>query len=158
MSWFTDIFSGGAKGIVDGLGGIIDKFKLAPGEKEQFRLEAEALLQKRDSEIETTLRRELEAKERVLVAELQQGDNFTKRARPSVVYVGLAAVVFNYCVIPTILTFTGHAAEPFELPTAFWAGWSGIVATWQIGRTMEKRGANNRFTRAVTGSDTTLLE
>ena len=156
MSWFTDIFSGGVKGVVDGLGGIVDKFKLAPGDKEQFKLEAEALLQKRDSEIEQTMRKELEAKERVLIAELQQGDNFTKRARPMVVYVGLAAVVFNYCIIPTILTFTGHAAEPFILPTAFWAGWSGIVATWQIGRTVEKRGAGNKFTRAITGSSKLL--
>ncbi|KKL20404.1 hypothetical protein LCGC14_2455770, partial [marine sediment metagenome] len=89
MSWLGDIFAGSAKGLIGSVGAIVDDLNLSGEEKQQFKLQMEALVQKRDSEIEQTTRIELQAKERVLVAELQQGDKFTKRARPMVVYAGL---------------------------------------------------------------------
>jgi hypothetical protein len=166
MSWISDIFGQSAKGLLDGLGGIIDQFHLSPEQKEQFKLQMQALLQKRDDRIQETLRSELAAKERVLVAELSQGDNYTKRARPTVVYVGLAVIVFNYCIVPVLLklggliaTLGGHTAaldsigyEPLTLPVEFWLGWSGIVATWSIGRSAEKRGIRNKAVSMITGS------
>ncbi|MCK5380279.1 MAG: hypothetical protein KAJ81_02340, partial [Candidatus Latescibacteria bacterium] len=81
MSWFTKIFSGSVGTLVEQVGGVVDQFHLSGEEKQRFKLELEALLQKRDSEIEETIRTELQAKERVLVAELTQGDSYTKRAR-----------------------------------------------------------------------------
>ena len=152
MNWLTKIFSGGVGTLVEQVGGVVDQFHLSGEEKQKFKLELEALLQKRDSEIEETVRAELQAKERVLVAELTQGDNYTKRARPTVVYAGLGFIFFNSCLVPVLAKLFGADMEPLELPTEFWYGWSGIVATWSIGRTMEKRGAHNRLTRAVTGS------
>ena len=157
MSWFTKIFSGSVGTLVEQVGGVVDQFHLSGEEKQKFKLELEALLQKRDSEIEETIRTELQSKERVLVAELTQGDSYTKRARPTVVYAGLVFMFLNYCIIPAIQSLAGAVVEPFELPTEFWAGWSGIVATWSIGRSAEKRGARNRLTSIITGSGTSRL-
>jgi hypothetical protein len=160
MNWIAEILGGSAKGLLDSVGGIIDKFHLSPEQKQQFSLELQSLLQKRDSEIEETLRAELAAKERVLVAELSQGDNYTKRARPTVVYVGLAVIVFNYCIVPILLRLVSlfsqtpalNGFEPLSLPAEFWLGWSGIVATWSIGRSAEKRGVRNKAISMITGS------
>lgn len=152
MSWLSKILGSGVGSVVTEVGGVVDKFHLSGEERQRFKLELEALLQKQNSEIEETIRTELRAKEKVLVAELAQGDSYTKRARPTVVYAGLVFIVFNYCIIPAIQSLVGVRVEPFHLPTEFWAGWSGIVATWTIGRTMEKRGARNRLTSIITGS------
>jgi len=152
MSWLSKILGSGVGSVVTEAGGVIDKFHLSGEERQKFKMELEALLQKQNSEIEETIRTELRAKERVLVAELAQGDSYTKRARPTVVYAGLAFIFFNYCIIPAIQSLAGVRVEPFHLPTEFWAGWSGIVATWTIGRTMEKRGARSRLTSIITGS------
>ena len=89
-NWLTNLFTGGVGNVVDSIGGIADTFIQTPDEKTAFKLEVEKLIQQRDSEIEKTIRTELQAKERVLIAELNQGDNFTKRARPTVVYAGLS--------------------------------------------------------------------
>lgn len=151
MSWLTNILSGGVGTLVEQVGGVVDKFHLSGEEKQRFKLELETLLQKRNSEIEETVRSELQAKERILVAELTQGDNYTKRARPTVVYAGLAFIFLNYCLVPIIGKLSGLDIPELQLPTGFWAGWSGIVATWSVGRSMEKRGASSRFSRAVTG-------
>ena len=67
---------------------IIDELSASSGEKAKARLQMESLIQDRESEVEQTIRKELESKERIIVAELQQSDNFTKRARPSVIYAG----------------------------------------------------------------------
>jgi len=169
MSWIGKIIGESAGGLIESVGNVVDKFHLSGEEKQQFKLDLEALLQKRDSEIEQTIRAELQAKERVLVAELSQGDNYTKRARPTVVYVGLAVIVFNYCIVPLLIKATAFIAmafadsapatalanvgyEPLSLPIEFWAGWSGIVMTWSIGRSAEKRGVRNKAVQLVTGS------
>lgn len=152
MGWLSEIFTGSVGSIVEQVGNVADKFHLSGEEKQRFQLEMEALLQKRDAEIQSSLRSELQAKERVLVAELSQGDNYTKRARPTVVYAGLVFIFVNYVLVPLLSRLAGADAQPLELPTEFWAGWSGIVATWTIGRSFEKRGISNVMTRAATGS------
>ncbi len=152
MSWLGKILGGGVGEIISKVGGIVDNLNLSGEEKQKFKLEMESLIQKRDSEIEQTLRIELQAKERVLVAELQQGDKFTKRARPMVVYAGLVFIGINYVVVPIVGLFFSKVIAPIPLPFEFWAGWSGIVATWSIGRSLEKRGSQNRVTSIITGS------
>ncbi|MBT0585451.1 3TM-type holin [Alteromonas oceanisediminis] len=151
MSWFTEIFAGSAGSIVEKVGDTIDRFHLSEEEKQNFKLDLQRLMAARDSEIEQTMRKNLEARERILVAELQQGDNYTKRARPTVVYFGLVMIGLNYFVVPLVSMLTSSTATTFDLPGEFWAAWGGIVATWAIGRSFEKRGANNLMTRAVTG-------
>ncbi len=125
MSFISKIFGGGLKEVLGGVDSLIGRFKISPAEEEQFKLELERLLQQRDSEIEQTIRAELSAKERILVAELQQGDAYTKRARPTVVYVGLGFILLNYCIVPAIQAVAGKVVDPFPLPTEFWVAWGG---------------------------------
>lgn len=152
MSWISDIFTGGAGKLIGSVGKVIDNLHTSDEEKSLLKIKMEELLQKRDSEIEQTIRAELGAKERVLVAELQQGDKYTKRARPSVVYYGLIAIAFNYSIVPAIQLFMGTPVAPFDLPSEFWLAWGGIVGTWSIGRSIEKRGVRNKAVSAITGS------
>jgi hypothetical protein len=135
-----------------GLIGGIFKDKAEGKISEQQATQALAEIQaKLVTDVEATYRKEIEAKERVLVAELQQGDNFTKRARPTVVYFGLLVLLLNHVVLPWVAHFAGQAIPAINIPTEFWLGWSGIVATWVIGRTAEKRGSANKVVGLITG-------
>lgn len=143
-------FMGG--GLVQSISNVADKFITTDDEKNAFMVEMEQVLQKRDSEIEQTIRAELNAKERIIVAEMSQGDNYTKRARPTVVYAGLVIIAFNYCVVPTLQSLLGAEVDPFMLPAEFWMAWGGCVGIWTIGRSVEKRGNRNAVTQTVTGN------
>ena len=147
-----DLITGGIGGLVESVGGVIDKFVHTKDEKAAVMLEIERIAATQASEIEQTVRAEVGAKERILVAELQQGDNFTKRARPMVVYAGLGFLLINNIIMPWVTYLSGQEVPTIELPDMFWAGWSGIVATWSIGRTFEKRGVQSKVTSIVTGS------
>jgi len=143
MSIFDKILSAPFKGLIDGIGSVVDRFVTTGDEKNAFMLEVQKLAMLTESRVDERLAVELQAKERVLVAELQQDDNYTKRARPTVVYVGLGAFLFNYVIVPNIAILFGTTLEPVAFPTEFWVGWSGIVATWTIGRSVEKRATTN---------------
>lgn len=148
MSFITDIIGGGAKGILDGIGGIIDGVTTTDEERAAAKLEVQKLLHKENEQVEMTFRRELEAKERILVAELQQSDGYTKRARPSIVYSGLLIALGS-----AVAKFLGSDVDPSTLvPVEFWYAWGGVTGTWVVGRTMEKRGISNGFSQRVTGS------
>jgi hypothetical protein len=151
-SFITKLFAGMGGKIFGKVADAVDSLHLSKEEKEEFKLKFEKMLMERGKELEITLRSQLQAKERILVAELSQGDNYTKRARPTVVYSGLVFILLNYCVFPLISHFTGQGIPKLDLPVEFWAGWSGIVMTWSIGRTFEKRGKNNKIVSAVTGT------
>ncbi len=154
-----DILTGPVTGLVGAIGGVIDSLHTSDDEKAAANLQIAALAADTELKMTQELTKELEAKERVIVAELQQGDNYTKRARPTVVYVGLGAFILNYVLIPNIAFAFGTTLVPVEFPVEFWAGWSGIVMTWTIGRSMEKRavtqngpdGSTSRLVKIITG-------
>jgi len=152
MSWLNKILGAGLNELIKKINELIDKFNLSIEEKQQLRSELEQLLQKKDEYTEETIRAELASKEHILITELTQGDSYTKRARPSVIYAGLVFILLNYCLIPAIQSIVGAPVKPFELPMEFWIGWSGIVATYSIGRSVEKRGTRNLFTKITTGA------
>ena len=139
-------------GVMSSVKELIGAFKLAPSAKKKLEIQMEALIQQRDSEIENTMRQELQAKERILVAELTQGSTYTKAARPTVVYYGLFAIFFNYSFLPFVQWLGGETPKPFDLPTEFWVAWGGIVSTWSIGRSAERRGARHKVVSLVTGN------
>lgn len=137
---------------IESIGNTVRKFVTTDADQIKLQNELEIIIQKRESEIEQTIRKSLEAKERIITAELNQGDNYTKRARPTVVYFGLVVILYNYCIIPTIQMLKGLTLETFNLPTEFWIAWGGIVATWSIGRSSEKRGNKDKITSFITGN------
>jgi hypothetical protein len=148
MSFITKILGGGAGALIDSIGGVIDAVSTTDEERAAAKLEVQKLIHAENQEIEKTVRKELEAKERILVAELQQGDNYTKRARPSIVYAGLLFVLG-----PMVAKILGQPIDIDSLvPAEFWYAWGGVTGTWVVGRSMEKRGNGNRFSKAVTGS------
>ena len=86
--------------------------------------------------------------------EMVQDDNYTKRARPSIIYIGLLIIAFNYCLVPLAKVLMGEDATPFDLPEEFWLAWGGAVSAYSVGRSMEKSGKRNAFTQAMTGEKT----
>lgn len=155
MGFLSKLFSGSS--IFKEIGNVVDEFHLSGEEKQEFKLKMESLLQERDNQLQESLRTELSAKERVLVAELQQGNAFTKCARPAVVYFGLIVIAINHVIGPWAAYLADKAIPAIELPTDFWVAWGGIVATWSIGRTFEKVGAKNKAVSVITGAPKTKL-
>jgi len=151
MSIITSILGEGVGKVFDGIGGIIGKFVTDPTKKMEAQLELARLQAESEKILEQSLQAEMNAKKEIMVAELNQGDKYTKRMRPSLGYFGMAVIFFNYCVVPMIKYLKGVGPEPFALPDMFWVSWGGMMATYSIGRTMEKRGISNGFTKTITG-------
>ena len=121
MGFFSKFILGGA---FDKLSGVFDDLHLSKEEKAKLEIEMEGAVRK-------TLEVEIASREKVLVAELSQGDLYTKRARPTIVYFGLVLIL-----IDVVLALCGKPVLP--LPEIFWMGWSAIVASYGVGRSFEK--------------------
>lgn len=93
----------------------------------------------------------LETQRSILVAELEQGDDYTKRARPTVVYMGLMFIFLIYVLFPMAAFYGDKPVPDLQLPTEFWWAWGSVVSVWAIGRSFEKRGVQNNLMKAITG-------
>ena len=145
----------GIGSIADLAKGLVDRFlppAMTGAEKAQAQLQMQEILEKREIEVEKTVRAEMEAKERIIVAELQQSDLFTKRARPSILYAGLVFIGLNHVISPVVAAFSNVQIPALSLPSEFWYSWSAICMTYSIGRSTEKRGIKNKVTSFITGS------
>ncbi|MBI9061790.1 MAG: hypothetical protein JEZ14_07360 [Marinilabiliaceae bacterium] len=126
----------------------------------------EQLTQKREGEIEQTIRAELKAQEHILVAELQQGDGYTKRARPTVIYVGLLFILLELFGIRHIvldqLDLGENALNIIQGSDAifktFLAAWAGVVGVYAVGRSMEKRGNRQLWNQTLPSSSTSVQQ
>ena len=142
----------GIGSVADFAKSVVDRIfppSLSAAEKAQKQLELQTLLQTRENIV-------TEAQKAVIVAEMQQGDNFTKRARPTIVYAGLAFIFLVHVFIPIVGFFKGVSPETFPkmvLPDEFWWTWGGVCSVWVLGRTMERRGTTGTILSAITGSD-----
>ena len=167
MSIFSKILGSGTKEVLNGVGNIIGKFKMSPSEKESFKLQLESLLQKRDSEIEETYRSEINAKADIIKAELSQGDNYTKRARPTVVYMGLVFILLEilglrHLILSNIYQdatmLQAMIKQSDAIFNSFLLTWGGVVGVYGIGRSFEKTGVRNRLTGIITGSGASKVD
>jgi hypothetical protein len=68
-------------------------------------------------------------------AEATSGDKYTQRARPSIIYVGLAIFVFNFCVLAFMSKWGWHVTD---LPAAFWEAWTIVSTGYVFARTGDK--------------------
>ena len=138
----------GLGSVADFAGTLVDKFlpsKATAKEKNDFKLGIETALATRDA-----------AKRDVIVAEMNQDDKFTKRARPMLVYMGLAFIGLTEIVVPvgawiaSIFIKDCPSVPDLSLPTHFWMAWGGTCSIWSIGRSAEKRGvASGALGKAV---------
>ncbi len=125
----------------------------AAAQKRLLEVEVMQIVQARDSEIEETLRVEYGAKERIMVAEMQQGDNYTKRARPTIIYTGLVLVFLDMAsrAISFFMNVDLPIASTFIDP-AFMYTWGAVAGVYSIGRSAEKRGNTSAIVASITGS------
>jgi hypothetical protein len=157
MSIFSNIFNGSLTNIIESLGGVIDQFSLSKEEKQRFQLELQSLLMQKEKELEESFRAELETRADIIKTEMAQGDAFTKRARPSIIYGGLLFIFIVHVLVPVIALISGTPADALprlSLPEEFWWAWGTVVGVYGVSRSAEKMGASNRFTRLVTGTNT----
>ncbi|UCC71274.1 MAG: hypothetical protein JSV86_12880 [Gemmatimonadota bacterium] len=140
MGWLSNITGGGYAKIVDTVLGAYEKIAAGHLGKKELRLELEKLAGAEATRLHDELVAEIEAKERVLVAELQQGDKFTKRARPSIVYVGLVMFVLDV-LARYAAHWTGDPIPETQVPAEFWYVWGSVSGAYVLGRSIwDKRG------------------
>jgi hypothetical protein len=80
----------------------------------------------------------VDGKTAVMVAELNQSDKYTKRARPTIIYVGLGIIVMNHVVNPYVQAVSGITLPVVAVPDAFWYAWGGVAGTFAYSRGKEK--------------------
>lgn len=128
--------------------GVIDKIfpdKMSDAEKAQAQIQLQEMLQKRENMV-------IEAQRSIMVSEMQQGDNFTKRARPCLVYAGLVFIFLVHVAFPIVAYLTSKTLPALSLPEEFWWAWSGVCGVWVLGRSAEKRGATGKLVSMITGN------
>lgn len=141
---------------------VLGRFIEDKDKRREASIELEKILHGEREQLEESYRQELQSKERIIVAELQQSDNYTKRARPTILYTGvvlvLVEVIARYIAWFSGLSFPtqgGHLITTF-VPAEFWIAWGGISGTYVIGRSAEKRAKTagiepGKITRIITG-------
>jgi hypothetical protein len=125
--------------------GIFVSPKATEAERAAAQLQLQEILEKRETAI-------VEAQRAVIVAEMQQADTFTKRARPALIYAGLAFIFLVHVAFPIITYFAKKELPALSLPGQFWWAWTGVCGVWVIGRSAEKRGVASKLVGMVTGT------
>src|SRR3989339_428794 len=134
--------------------GLVDRFfppAMSETEKATAQIQIEQMLEQRETAL-------IDLQRSVITAEMAQGDAYTKRARPSIVYFGLGAIGLVHVPLPVVawltLTIMGKpiALPTIALPEQFWLTWGGVCSIWMIGRSAEKRGQSGQMLRLITGS------
>jgi len=144
----------GLGSVADLAGGIVKRCfppKMTGAEKAEAQIKIQAMIDERENTL-------IESQKSIIMSEMQQSDRFTKRARPSIVYFGLAAIGLVHVILPMtawiVLITTGQPMSDMPtiaLPGEFWATWGGVCSIWVIGRSAEKKGAGNKLVNMITG-------
>lgn len=154
MQFLSKILGGGASEFINSVSSVVDEYTLSKEEKQEFKLKMQEYILKMDEKAQETYQSELDTRADIIKAELSQGDKYTKRARPTIVYVGLIFIFVIHVLVPVIDFFSKSLTVPadFNLPPEFWWAWSTVVGIYGVGRTAEKFGMVNKFTQLTTGS------
>lgn len=117
--------------------------------EQRFRVQLQQQLLAREREIERTIRDEMNARKSVMLAELNQGDRYTRRARPTIIYAGLVLIGLElFGLRPLILGMIGASPSVIDgsnsIFTSFLYVWGAVAGVYTIGRSSEKLGAVRR--------------
>jgi len=82
---------------------------------------------------------------------MELDDKFTRRARPTVVYGGIALAPLNYTVLPMVGNLLGVDFTGFDIPPEFWYSWATISGIYAGGRSLEKKGHQSSLLEKVMG-------
>jgi hypothetical protein len=151
MGVFKNLLSGGVGSLVSSLGDVADRFIPTEDKRNAFKLEMQSRINDMQETMETTHQLELESRADIIKYEMSQGDKFTKRARPTIVYAGLLFIFMVYVIVPMIVFIAGKEPPQINLPDQFWWAWGTVVGVYGLGRSAEKMGIVNKFTNMVTG-------
>lgn len=127
-----------AKKVLDAIGGG-DNGQVSVADLEPAI--AQAVLERdaaRDNAMAETLQSELESRARIIEAEMSQGDTFTKRARPMVVYTGLVMFLLEFGIRAWLVLRGQPMPTEMMIPGALVAGWTTVTGVWAVGRSAEK--------------------
>lgn len=128
----SDLLTGGLNDLAAGVIDIVDEYIESPDEKRAAISRVEQLSHELSLAKSNEIIAEINKRGSVIEAELKQGDNYTKRARPTVVYGGLVLIFLAYIVAPVFF------GKTLTLPEPFWIAWGGICSIWSIGRSAER--------------------
>lgn len=147
LGWLKNLFTGGAGQLLKTVDQVIDNVTTTTEEKMNLELAKERL---RFEILKTTSLMEQKAAELVqkdlagvreqAMAELKSEDSYVRRARPSIIWVGIAVFVVNYIILPAVSFISGKVFAPVQLPDAFWYTWGSITGGYAFLRTLEKTG------------------
>jgi Holin of 3TMs, for gene-transfer release len=124
------------KPALDSVTTLIGQFHMSPEEKAQAQQaiadagqKAQLASQDYDVQLNTIAGQNIRAEETA-------DDNFTKRARPAVIWMGNLLIFWNYGLVPVLL-LRWHAT-PVVMPDAFWWTWGTVVTGYVFSRGAEK--------------------
>lgn len=145
-------------GLADTIKAVVGTFRLSPEKKAELEAaisENEHLIRMKEYELQVRgMKMEaatIDAQKSIIVAEMQQSDAYTKRARPTIVYAGLLAIFLAHIIMPYISHFTRNTVPNISLPTDFWYVWGAVCSVWFVGRTLERKGIGGNAVRKING-------
>jgi hypothetical protein len=126
------------------VGNIVDKFHVSYEEKAQIKIALAEAANRQEELTQRGIESRFQAVTRIIQAEMAQGDTYTKRARPTVVYAGL--ILF---AVQVVSQFWG---VEIQVPPDFTYAWAGVVGVWMIGRSYEKAQGAGTVSGLITGT------
>jgi len=104
---------------VKGITSIIEEFHLSPEQKAQLQ-QATQEMEARREEIEAARDQAMsELQVKAITTETGSQDKFVSRARPTFLYVMIAAVGYSLLVAPIVNAFLHKGLVPMEIPGAY---------------------------------------
>lgn len=126
------LISGGIKGLVDSVGGILDKLSTTDEEKMRARNELATLTLAFQAKMAETFAAAMEVQSKVIIAEAQGESWLQRNWRPIFALTLVAVVFFNFLVVPIF-----HLPE-IPTPERMWDLMELCLGGYIGGRTLEK--------------------
>jgi len=92
--------------LIEQVGNVVDKFVQTPGERAEIRVKMAEIVAAETIAAEESIQERFKAVQGIISSEMQHGSNYTKNARPTIVYAGLIMFFLQGVFGLWTLTFT----------------------------------------------------
>lgn len=123
--------------VKDNAADVLDRIIPNKQERDAAKVELSRVLADAEAQTAEMLEEEMRAKQRIIMQELTQGDNFTKRMRPLIGYSGIILIFVVHVLVPILEALFGVTIT-VTIPSEFWVAWAGVTGLYVIGRSFEK--------------------